>query len=138
MYNTKIVCTYHLDDIFEETDNITDSDKDFVRNAVYRQELCDIFGMEEFDESAAWKIIEEIYHKIKHHSGFNKCLDKVSKYYPLSIIDETMNLMCLYSYTYLYLTHICVSEFLDKNEISDCSILKLLEELDKENNQCEE
>jgi hypothetical protein len=31
-----------------------------------------------------------------------------------------------------------VSEFLDKNEISDDSILKLLEELDKENNQSEE
>ena len=39
------------------------------------------------------------------------------------------------SYTYLYLTHTCISEFLEKGEISDESISKLLEELDKQNNQ---
>jgi hypothetical protein len=135
MYNTKVVCTYNLDDIFEETDKISEYDKDFVRNAVYRQELCDIFGMEEFDESTACKIIEDIYHKIKDYSGFNTCLEKVSKLYPLTMLDETMSLMCLYSYTYLFLTHKCVSEFLDKNKISNDTISKLLKELDKENNK---
>jgi hypothetical protein len=134
MYNTKIVCSYHLDSVFEDSDNISDDDKDFVRNVIYRQEFCDIFGMDEFDEKLALETIENIYNKIKAHPRFSECLERSAKYYPCSIIDESMSLMCLFSFTYLYLTHNCIIEFLEKNEISDESISKLLEELDKQNN----
>lgn len=134
MYNTSIICTYHLDNIFEETDNISDYDREFIRNAIYRQELSDIFSMDEFNEKDALKIIDEIYNKIKYDAKFIKCLEKVSKYYPLASIDESMSLMILFSYTYLYLTHNCIVEFLQKGEFSDDSIVKLMEEIDKENN----
>jgi hypothetical protein len=133
MYNTSVICTYHTDSVFNETDNITDDEKEFVRDVIYRQELCNIFGMEEFNETEAWNIIEQIYYKVKNYHDFSVCLKKVSELYPLPIIDESMALMYLFSYTYLYLTHACVSEFLEKNEITKESISKLLNEI--ENNR---
>jgi len=133
MYNTNVKCTYNLESVFEDSDNINDDEKDFVRNVIYRQELCNIFGMDDFNEKIAFQTLEEIYHKIKQESNFNQCLQKVGKYYPVSIIDETMSFICLFSFTYLYLTHICISEFLENNKISDESVSKLLEELDKQN-----
>lgn len=131
MYNTSVICTYYTDSVFEETDNITDDEKEFVRDVIYRQELCNIFGMDEFNETYAWNIIEKIYNQIKNHKEFSMCLKKISQVYPLFIIDEGMSLMLLFSYTYLYLTHSCISEFLEKNEISKESISKLLEEIEK-------
>ena len=51
MYNTKVVCTYHTDEVFLETDQITDEERYFVRDAIYRQEVLDILGMEDYIET---------------------------------------------------------------------------------------
>ena len=50
MYNTKIKCIYHTKEVFKETDTISDSEKEFIRDAIYRQELLDILGISEFNE----------------------------------------------------------------------------------------
>ena len=42
MCNTKIICTYNTDEIFEPTDKLTERDKEFVRDVIYRQELLNI------------------------------------------------------------------------------------------------
>ena len=39
MYNTEMVCTYHSPDVFLEKDNISEKDKQFVRNCLYKQEF---------------------------------------------------------------------------------------------------
>jgi hypothetical protein len=39
--------------------------------------------------------------------------------------DEELGLIILFSYDYLYLSHICISEFLEKGKISEYNILKL-------------
>lgn len=132
MYNTTVICTYHTDSVFEETDNISEYDKEFVRDVIYRQELCNIFGMEEFNETCAWNTIEEIYNKVKNEKKFSLCLKKASSIYPLSVIDEAMTLMCLFSYTYLYLTHTCISEFFKNGEMTYDSVSKLLEKIEKQ------
>ena len=48
MYNTKVACSYNTVDVFLETDNITASEMEFVRDALYRQELLDILELEEY------------------------------------------------------------------------------------------
>jgi hypothetical protein len=46
MYNTKVVCTYNTPEVFLETDDITDDEKAFVRDIIYRQELLDILNID--------------------------------------------------------------------------------------------
>jgi hypothetical protein len=39
--------------------------------------------------------------------------------------DAEFGIMIMFSYDYLYLTHICISEFLDTGKISENNILNL-------------
>ena len=43
MYNTKFECRYHKDDVFLETDNVTEEEKEFIRNILYREDVLNIF-----------------------------------------------------------------------------------------------
>ena len=52
MYNTNVVCTYNTPEVFLETDNVTDREKTFIRDTIYRQELLDIFELEEYNEKS--------------------------------------------------------------------------------------
>jgi len=45
MYNTKVVCTYNTPEVFLETDNVSEDEKAFIRDVIYRQELLDILGI---------------------------------------------------------------------------------------------
>jgi hypothetical protein len=40
-------------------------------------------------------------------------------------IDEEFGLMVMFAYDYMYLTHICVSEFLETGKISEKNMWKL-------------
>ena len=46
MYNTKVVCTYNTSEVFLEEDNISEEEREFVRDVIYRQELLDILGID--------------------------------------------------------------------------------------------
>ena len=39
--------------------------------------------------------------------------------------DEELGMMLLFSYDYMYLTHICISEFIETGTITDENISKL-------------
>ena len=122
MYNTKYVCSYMDTDVFIETDNVTETDKDFIRNCIYRQDLLNIFKLDKFDETVISEYIETIYFKVILHHDFYKCVLKVSS---MINVDEKMALLVLYSFDYLYLTHICVCDFLETGKIRTNNIQKL-------------
>ena len=124
MYNTTILCTYNTPEVFLDTDSISETDKDFVRNAIYRQEFLNILGLKEYDEKELDNSINNLYEKIKVCSELKECIVKVLNHF---MIDDNkkIGLMILYSYDYMYLTHICVSEFIEKGSIEKATILKL-------------
>ena len=109
-------------DVFIETDNVTETDKDFIRNCIYRQDLLNIFKLDKFDETVISKHLATIYDKVFSNSGFYDCIKKVSS---MINVDEKMALLVLYSFDYLYLTHICVCELLDSGKISTHNIQNL-------------
>ena len=126
MYNTKVVCTYNTPEVFLETDNVTDDQKSFIRDVIYRQELLDILGINDIDidndnkNSDDLKIdnaIKELYNRVKVCTNLTNCMVKVAGYYVTT--DEEIGLMLLFSYDYMYLTHKCISEFLETGEISE-------------------
>jgi hypothetical protein len=128
MYNTKIICTYNTPEVFLDTDIITDYEKDFIRNAIYRQELLNIFEMENNNEILLNNNLTILYDKIKDCNILLNCTQLAIQ--KLSIPCDIENGFCfLFSYDYMDLTHICISEFLETGIISEKNILKLKDKI---------
>jgi hypothetical protein len=123
MYNTKIICTYHSSDVFLETDQLNETGKNFVRDTIYRQELLNILNMEEFNEKEMDIVIHDLYTQVKNCQGLKECMQKLAGHF--SSIDEEFGLMLLFAFDYMYLTHICICEFLENGKISDENIRNL-------------
>jgi hypothetical protein len=123
MYNTKIVCTYNAPEVFDATDNISDTEKEFIRDALYRQELLDILGMNEFNESEMNRSIHELYEQIKNNEELTNFMTKLAGRFLSE--DLELGLMILFAYDYMYLTHICISEYLERGEITEKNIIQL-------------
>jgi len=123
MYDTTIICTYNTNEIFEKNDTIADYDRKFIRDAIYRQELLNIFGIEEFNEKEIDLALHDLYEKIKECKELKECILKLCGDFMSS--DQELGLMFLFSYDYMHLSHICISEFLETGKISEDNILKL-------------
>ena len=134
MYNTKVVCTYNTPEVFLESDNITDDEKAFVRNIIYRQELLNVLDIDnendyEDNEEKISEAIKELYNRAKDSTCLRKCMIKVTEKHlnvgKYMTNDEELGMILLFSYDYMYLTHICISEFIETGTISDENISKL-------------
>ena len=123
MYNTKIVCTYNTPEVFLEEDTVSEEEKGFIRDAIYRQEFLNILGIEDFDDSEMESKIHELYKKVSDNTFLKECMNKLSGQF--MSIDCEFGLMIMFSYDYMYLTHICISEFLETGAISEKNILNL-------------
>ena len=123
MYNTKVICTYNTPEVFFASDKITDEEKDFIRDTIYRQELLDIFGMDDYNEKEMDRAIQELYEKIRDNKELKECMLKSASHF--MSIDEDFGLMIMFAYDYMYLTHICVSELLKTGKITENNMWKL-------------
>jgi hypothetical protein len=123
MYNTKFVCTYHTPEVFLDSDNITNEEKEFIRNTIYRQELLYVLGIEDYNEVEINTAMNEIYNKAKENDELKKCMNKLAGQFMRA--DEEIGLMFLFSYDYMHLTHICISELFETGKISENSLLNL-------------
>jgi hypothetical protein len=123
MYNTKVVCTYNTDEVFLETDQITDEERYFVRDAIYRQEVLDILGMKSYNEKEMVRTINELYESVSECTDLKECAVKLATHFMKN--DFEFGLMILFAYEYMHLTHICISEYLDTGKISEENIKNL-------------
>lgn len=123
MYNTKASCTYNSSDVFLETDKVNEKEKEAIRDALYRQELLNILGMEEFNEDCMNKAINELHQQISCCKELKECILKLSSRFMST--DEELGLMILFAYDYMYLSHICISEYLETGEITEKNIRNL-------------
>jgi len=119
MYNTKFICTYKSYSDY------------FLSDTFFRKNLLDIFQIDDLDfekhENEIHDEITTIFEKIKSHKKFMKCIKKVQTLFPIT--DEVVGFMSLMSYDFLYLTHPCISEFLEEGKISDEKIDELMKHL---------
>jgi hypothetical protein len=125
MYNTKVICSYHSDDVFLETDQITDEEKYFVRDAIYRQEVLDILGMEDYNENEMVRTVHELYEKVQSSDPLKECALKLASHFMSE--DAEFGLILLFAFDYMHLTHICICEYLDTGKISEENIANLRE-----------
>lgn len=134
MYNTKVECTYNTPEVFLETDNITDDEKMFIRDTIYRQEFLNILDIEydndeDDNDEKIYSALKDLSTQIKDCTELTKCMVKVIKKHmnigKYMTNNEELGLMLLFSYDYMYLTHICISEFIETGKISDKNIKNL-------------
>lgn len=116
MYNENYECRYYKDDIFLESDDITEEEKEYIHDVLYREDFLNIFGLENYDFNEVNDILDEIYEKIKTHEMFKNIMEKIAG--NLLSQDSRLGLLILYSYDYMYLTHMCISEFIKYSKIS--------------------
>ena len=120
MYNTKFNCTYNTLEVFLDTDNVTINEKNFIRDTLYRQELLNILEMDEYSEPEMNRAIHELYERIKECTDLTNCMRILAGRFISE--DKEFGLMVMFCYDYMYLTHICISEFLDTGKISKKSM----------------
>ena len=129
LYNTAYVISYMDSDVFLESDKINDDEKTFILNCIYRQDLLNIFGLEEFVETTINTKIAKLFKLLKYHSGLYDCMMIATK--AVSEEDGLSGLMVLFSFDYLYLAHPCICEYIDTGKIQLEKLDKLKTELDK-------
>lgn len=128
MYNTKYLITYNSSDLFLETDiNLSNSDKEFVIDALYRKDLCNIFSVDYdsfFEGTAFDKEIHELYKIVFNNSELLLIMSQLSKSF-FDKDDKELGLMLLLSFEYLHLSHPCFCEYIDTGNINEDTIHKL-------------
>ena len=123
MYNTKYYCTYNSDKVFLDTDIVTDSEKEFIRDILYRQDILNIFNIDEFDDKIINSSIFELYKKIKEYYPIQQIIITLAG--NMLTTEKEIGLIILFSFDYLYITHVCVSELLEKGHISSENLNEL-------------
>jgi len=124
MYNTKYICTYNDENILIDDENISESDKEFIRDALYRQDILNIFQLDDFDLENINENLKELYDKIKDNQDINIILNKFAGIYLSE--DPELGLLLLFSFDFLYLFHPFICEYLEKGEISKDKFNKLI------------
>lgn len=127
MYDTTYKCRYNLDSVFLDSDEVNDDQKDYIRDILYKEDLIHIFNTESYEVFDCF--IGNLHDKLINHEKMKECMKIAAK----TLVSENteLGLCILYSYDYMYLTHICVSEYLDTGLISDENIDELYEKLNQ-------
>jgi hypothetical protein len=123
VYDTHYTCVYNSPDVFLETDQVSESEREFILDVLYRQDILNIFNMEDYNIDELTTAINELYEKIKINDKLIKIMIKLAG--DISSMDEKLGLMIMFSFDYLYITHPCICEFLETGQITN----KLLDEL---------
>jgi hypothetical protein len=129
LYNTAYVISYMDSDVFLESDEVNDDEKTFILSCIYRQDLLNIFGLEEFVETTINNKIIKLFKLLKYHGGLYDCMLIAAK--AVSEEDGLSGLMVLFSFDYLHLAHPCICEYIDTGKIQLEKLEQLKTELDK-------
>ncbi len=119
MYNVNYTCIYNKTDIFlkEEEDKLTEDDKDHIRNELYRNDMLHILGVDGVADEDIDEILINLYERIKSCDFLIKCITELAGRYLSE--DKVLGLIFLYSFDYMYATHLCVCDYLENGTIRD-------------------
>ena len=127
MYNVQIKCTYK--DLDNGLNGSNDSE-DFVDLAEdkYREEFLQVFGVEDYCDNTVNTIIQDLYKKMKDHEKMMTLLKKMATTFMSE--DPEIGLMVGFSYTYFFLIHPCICDFLESGSISEENYFALKNEVE--------
>lgn len=116
-YNTKFECRYHMDNVFCDTDDLTDEEKYIVRDFLYKEDFINILNIDSDDDDVINHAMKILYNDLVN-SELVPIMEQLSNK-TFMIANSYMGLCVLYSFDYMHLTHSCVSEYLETGKISE-------------------
>jgi len=112
MYNTDYECIYYKDDLFLDSDNLTEENKVLIRNDLYRNDILNIFQMEDYNEELLSENFDDLYHKICNCTQLMSCVSRLTNEYYGFNEDNKFGIIFLFTYDNLYLFHPCICDYL--------------------------
>lgn len=128
MYNTKMICTYFYYDtelkkkipsgwmnlnleVRQENADICD--------LIYQTDYLQIFGLVEFDYNVINAEMKRIYEipGVKSNTTFQECIKKAANLFLSE--DLELGFMVLFSYDYLFATHLCICDIMEYGSIQE-------------------
>lgn len=115
-------CTTQFDADFMKK-YIYDVSTDEIRNSLYQANFLESFNLNEFNEEIVNDELNRLYNLLLNDDRFKECMKILAN----SCMSEDLyvGLMILFSYDYFFLTHTCICEYLQNNNMPS---LKKLEE----------
>jgi hypothetical protein len=112
MYNTEYKCIYNKDDLFIDSDNLSEENKSLIRDELYRNDILHIFQLEEYNEEFLSKKFDDLYYKISNCDQIMNCISSLMNEYYGFNEDKKFGIIFLFTYDNLYLFHPCISDYL--------------------------
>jgi hypothetical protein len=134
MYNTKMICTYFYYDAelkkkipseFTDLNLEVDQENAHICDLIYQTDYLQIFGLVEFDYNTINTEMKKIYENpgIKSNTTFQECMKKAAS----MVLSEDLELgfMVLFSYDYLFATHLCICDIMEYGSIQEKHLVLL-------------
>jgi hypothetical protein len=136
MYNTKMICTYYYYDAelkkkipgeFADLnlDLQVEEENVDICDLIYQTDYLQIFGLVEFDYHAINTEIQKIYQidGVKSNTTLQECMKKAASMFLSE--DLELGFMNLFSYDYLFATHLCICDVLENGSIQEKHLILL-------------
>ena len=123
-----MICTYYYYDselkkkIPSELMNLNfcvEQQPDDVCDLIYQTDYLQIFHLTEFDYNTINTEMKRIYEieEVKLNAKLQKCIKKAANMFLTE--DLELGFMVLFSYDYLFATHLCICDVLENGSIQD-------------------
>jgi hypothetical protein len=112
MYNTEYKCIYNKDDLFIDSDNLSEENKSLIRDELYRSDILHIFNLDEYNEECLSTKFDYLYYKISDCNQLMNCISNLMNEYYGFNEDNKFGIIFLFTYDNLYLFHPCISDYL--------------------------
>lgn len=128
MYNTKMICTYYYYDVelkkkippvLIDLNLEVEKENVDICDLIYQSDYLQIFHLTEFDYNTINTEMKRICEIscVKSNAQLQKCMKKVANMFLSE--DLELGFMALFSYDYLFATHLCICDVLENGIIQD-------------------
>ena len=134
MYNTKMICTYYYYDAelkknipseFMDLNLEVDQENADICDLIYQADYLQIFGLMEFDYETINTEIRKIYEipGVKSNAKLQECIKRAANMFLSE--DLELGFMVLFSYDYLFATHLCICDIMEYGSIQEKHLVLL-------------
>jgi hypothetical protein len=128
MYNTKMICTYYYYDAelkkkipceLVNLNLVVEQQPDDICDLIYQTDYLQLFGLVEFDYNVINAEMKKIYETdgVKTNVRLQECIKKAANMFLTE--DLELGFMVLFSYDYLFATHLCICDVLENGSIQE-------------------
>jgi hypothetical protein len=128
MYNIHFLPTYVYYDLSlreklpkeNSVSTVVENENEEICNLIYQSDYLQIFNITEYNDDIINTEINRLFKIVKDHSNFVECMKKAAGMFLSE--DLEVGLMALFSYDYLFATHLCICDILVNNKIQEKNI----------------